>query len=136
MGERKKSGAGPAVAIALIAVLAGAGGYGLGFGGGRGVMPGQTGTAVEENTETAADPEQNQGQGSESAESGIRYVEITINEDGYIYQNTKQDLEDILADVNDGDVINLTVHRASKNDVDALMEAAEERGIKVNTATE
>lgn len=50
---------------------------------------------------------------------------------GYLYQNSILGLEDILDDIYEGDIIRLKIHRASKNDVDDLINAASERGIKV-----
>ena len=64
-------------------------------------------------------------------EQEIQYIEVTVNEDGYIYNNTKQELESIIADTDEGDVIRLKEHRAAKKDIDALLDAAKEKHVKV-----
>lgn len=141
--EKKKSfSIFPLIMAAIIAVFAGTLGK-IGFGGGGdgfGFLPGGSGnrTVVVESDgektesdmqETTASEEMNSK--TNLIENGIRYVEVTINEDGYLYQNSKQGLEEILDDIYEGDVIRLKIHRASKNDVDELIDEARERGIKV-----
>lgn len=58
-------------------------------------------------------------------------IEVTVNEDGYLYQNQKCELGEIIEQLSEGDEIRLTIRRASKNDVDELMEAAAEKRIRV-----
>ena len=58
-------------------------------------------------------------------------IEVTVNEDGYLYQNQKCELGEIIEQLSEGDEIRLTIRRASKNDVDDLMEAAAEKGIRI-----
>lgn len=89
------------------------------------------GTQLPEGQEAAAGREEGSSQESPADRTVVRVVEVTIDADGYIYQNTKQSLSDILADVGEDDIIHLTVDRASKNRVYRFLEAAREKGIKV-----
>ena len=50
---------------------------------------------------------------------------------GYLYQNQKTNLEDIFAVLEEGDEIHYIVRRASKDDVDELIELAKEKGIRI-----
>lgn len=136
--KRSNSKMMPAAAAAvIIAALAGRCGLGAGVGffpGGAGSPGAQSGAAAEQKVmastaaaaaETSAAPE------TAVKEPEIRIVEVTVNEDGYLYQNSKQSLEDIFADIGEGDEIHLTILRASKNDVDDLEAMAKEKGVKV-----
>lgn len=125
-------------------IICGAGIFGkIGFGGdgdGFGLLPGGLRNgAVEAESDGKESESASQESSTSTTKTGeidedderIRYVEVTVNEDGYLYQNSKLGLEDILDDIYEGDIIRLKIHRASKNDVDDLINAARERGIKV-----
>ncbi len=143
------------LSAALVAIIVffvrscglGGAGFGTGLGIGTGGSVGQIGGLSIESTtgsvETGAEaesfesntlesemPETNVPETSSSLPE-VRYVEITVDENGYLYNNTKQELEDILDDINEGDVIQLTIDGASKNSVERLIEEAHNRGIKV-----
>lgn len=132
----------PLIMAGIIAALAGTLGK-IGLGGGSdgfGILPIGFGniTVVSESDGDDSESETLEASTSvemqsekEQGEDEIRYVEVTVNEDGYLYQNSKQKLEDIFDDISEGDVIRLKIHRASKNDVDNLIDAASERGIKI-----
>ena len=61
----------------------------------------------------------------------ITIVDVTVTEDGYIFQNSKCGLEEIITGLNEGDEIHMTDDNASKKNVDALKAAAKEKSIKI-----
>lgn len=61
----------------------------------------------------------------------VTIVEISINEDGYIYKNQKCSLNEIFDDISEWDEIHFTVKNASEDDVLALQNMAKERDIKI-----
>ena len=69
---------------------------------------------------------------TESSElPSVTIIEVSINEDGYIYKNQKCTLHEIFDDINEWDEIHYTVKNASEDDVLALKNMAKERGIKI-----
>lgn len=127
----------------IIAALAGRCGFN-GFGIGPGILPGGSGAPGVESgavagvsseevieskveivsTETVTVEET-------TAEPLISIVEITVNEDGYLFQNQKCSLEEIFANIVEGDEIHYTVRKASKDDVDDLVNMAQKKGFKI-----
>lgn len=143
-GKKGPGAGGPMLTLILVAIIAffvsRCGGLGFGgFGNGLGILPGRSGD-ISSGTETSEDKtdyesstssEAAQEAGTMETDEEIHYVDLTINEDGYLYNNTKQDLADIMKDINEGDVIRLRIQRASKKDVDQLTEAAKEKGVEI-----
>ena len=139
--------------VAVIVTKCGLKGFGFGAGTGSGGFPfsvfKQTSDDNSDNNEANTEVDNNtnvetistEGVSSEvesddlgnktDEEQEIQYIEVTVNEDGYIYNNTKQELESIIADTDEGDVIRLKEHRAAKKDIDALLDAAKEKHVKV-----
>ena len=60
----------------------------------------------------------------------VKVIEVTVNEDGYLFQNQKCSLEDLFTGLKEGDEIHYIVQKGSKDDVDDLIDAAKEKGIK------
>lgn len=141
--SNRKRPAGPLAALVVI-LLAMAGRFGAGgFGNGSGLFPGgqgasgrpvaeskaAAGTSIQE---TSADAEETSVEtaAETAAEVTVKVIEVTVNEDGYLFQNQKCSLEDLFVDLKEGDEIHYIVQKGSKDDVDDLVDAAKEKGIK------
>ena len=140
----RKKPAGP-LAAAVILLLALAGRFGVGgFGSGSGLLPGGQGAsgqpAAESESaagtsgqETSAGAEETAVKATiaeETEEVTVKVIEVTVNEDGYLFQNQKCSLEELFTGLKEGDEIHYIVQKGSKDDVDDLIDAAKEKGIK------
>ena len=132
--------------IAVIGVAAAAlsncsKGVGIGIGQGLGLVPGNGAQQAVEGSAVAGTEASTSAQEMVEAtteateetalEPPVVVAEVTVTENGYIYQNNNCDLETIIVDLKEGDVIQMTDDNASKKNVDALKAAAKEKGIKL-----
>ena len=136
-----------AVAVAVVAILSrcGINAPGIGFGllpGGQGgtgqpvVESGATAGSVaeevvavaEEVTETVTEEETSL---EETETDPLVILEVTVNDNGYLYKNQKASLAEIFADAKEGDEIHYNVRRGRKDDIDALVLMAKEKGVKL-----
>ena len=139
----RKKPAGPLAALVVILLaLAGRFGFG-GFGNGAGLLPGgqvvsgraaaeseaAAGTSAQE-TSASAEKTAVETSAETAAEVTVKVIEVTVNEDGYLFQNQKCSLEDLFTGLKEGDEIHYIVQKGSKDDVDDLIDAAKEKGIK------
>lgn len=113
-------------------------GQGLGLVQGGGAQPAVEGSAVAGTEENAtaqetveAATEATESTEETSPESLVVIAEVTVTESGYIYQNNNCELDTIIAELNEGDVIQMTDDNASKKNVDALKAAAKGKGIRI-----
>ncbi len=140
----RKKPAGPLAALVVI-LLAMAGRFGAGgFGNGSGLLPGgqgasgrpvaeseaAAGTSIQETSADAEETSAGTVSAEETAEVTVKVIEVTVNEDGYLFQNQKCSLEDLFTGLKEGDEIHYIVQKGSKDDVDDLIDAAKEKGIK------
>ena len=131
----RKKPAGPLAALVVI-LLAMAGRFGLLPGGqgasGRPVAESEAaaGTSIQETSADAEETSAGTVSAEETAEVTVKVIEVTVNEDGYLFQNQKCSLEDLFTGLKEGDEIHYIVQKGSKDDVDDLIDAAKEKGIK------
>lgn len=123
------------VAIAAVIIYLGLGGFG--FGGGKGDGEGEgdsTAAAVQQD-----EPEETNETEEETTEEAIpvieeiEYINITVSENEYLYQNSKYSLEELLAELEsipDDLPVKITDDNASLNAYRQLTEALDEHGIK------
>ena len=88
------------------------------------------GTSIQETSADAEETSAGTVSAEETAEVTVKVIEVTVNEDGYLFQNQKCSLEDPFTGLKEGDEIHYIVQKGSKDDVDDLIDAAKEKGIK------
>ena len=141
--DTKRRPIGPFAAVAVIAAALMGNCSAFGPGMGPGLLPGGSGRPAEESGVSAGSTAQEMVSSTAAAvtteavtteetssAAAARFIEVTINEDGFLYKNQKCTLEAIFADIAAGDEIHYTVRRASKDDVDDLLQMAKEKGVK------
>ena len=123
------------VAIAAAIILLGLGGFG--FGGGKGDGEGEgdrTAAAVQQD-----EPEETNETEEETTEEAIpvieeiEYINITVSENEYLYQNSRLSLEELMSELDsipDDLPVKITDDNASLNAYRQLTEALDEHGIK------
>lgn len=151
--EQKKSDGkkpvGPLAAMVAVILLLGSRLGGGGFGNGLGLLPGGqsvtgqpaaesgavAGSSASETSEVSETVKETVSETAAAEETTtgtlVNIIEVTVNEDGYLFENQKCSLEDIFKGVSDKDEIHYIVQRASKDDVDDLVDMAKEKGIKI-----
>ncbi len=110
--------------IAVVAVILGLGGFGFGGGKGDGEGDGEAVEAIATVSETEA---------SEITTEEIEYINITISENNYLYQNKTYTLDELISELNsltDKMPVKLTDDNASQKAYSKLTAALEENRIR------
>ena len=144
-----KKPVGPLAAVAAVILLLASRLGGGGFGNGLSLLPGGQSAAGQPAAESGAVAGSSASETPEASETVketltettvseetttgtlVNIIEVTVNEDGYLFENQKCSLEDIFKGVGEKDEIHYIVQRASKDDVDDLVDMAKEKGIKI-----
>ena len=126
-------------AVAIVAAIIYFGFGGFGFGGGKGDGEGEGDSTVAavspdepEETEATEATEETTDEAIPVIEE-IEYVNITVSENEYLYQNSKYSLEELLTELDsipDNLPVKITDDNASLNAYRQLIEALDEHGIK------
>ena len=130
------------IVVAVIAVVAAIilfGFGGLGFGGGKGDGEGDGDSTVAEVSQDEPEETAVTEETEETTEEAVpvietvEYINITVSENEYLYQNNKYSLEELIIELDslpDGIPVKLTDDNASLNAYRQLTEALDEHKIK------
>lgn len=127
-----------AVAIVAAIIYFGFGGFGFGGGKGDGEGEGDSTSAAfsqDEPEEEEEEPEETEETTEEAVPviEAVEYINITVSENEYLYQNSKLSLEELIAELSnmpDNLPVKLTDDNASLNAYRQLTEALDEHNIK------
>lgn len=136
--EEKKKGSKAAPAVCGLAVLIAAlfGGKQLGFiplgNDGKGDGDVSSSSVVEEVSEAseAETPTETEAETEPETEE-VQYIEITVSDSNYIYQNSTMTLDELMNEIKDkGLTVKLTDDKASKKAYDDILQALDENNIQ------
>ena len=89
-------------------------------------------SVVEEVSETPSetDPTEEATEAEQETEE-VQYIEVTVSDGSYIYQNSTMSLDELIAEIKDkGMAVKLTDDKASKKAYDDILQALDENNIQ------